>query len=325
MDAIHLRVQGGEMAGYPIDKKLVIGIASSALFDLSESDDVFTTKGEDEYRKYQREHQDDTLQPGVAFAFIKRLLSLNSDKSQPVEVVLLSRNDPDTGLRVRKSIEHYGLDITRAVYVAGRTPYRYIPAFNVCLFLSANEKDVKEAIMANYPAGQVVGDCHTDDPDDKELRIAFDFDGVLADDEAERVYRDGGLVQFHSSERAKAATPHSPGPLFQLVIRIAELQKLERAKALEEPGYEPKIRIAIITARNAPADERMITTLRHFGITVDETFLLGGIPKENILKIFKPHIFFDDQRIHLDASCGIVPCVHIPFGIRNAESEKTAT
>lgn len=304
---------------YSLDDKLVIAIASSALFDLTESDGVFRSQGTEAYRAYQREHQNDTLAPGVAFPFIERLLGLNDANRNLVEVLLLSRNDPDTGLRVLKSIESHRLNISRAAFVRGRKPWRYIKAFSVSLFLSACEHDVKEAIMEGHPAGLVLGTQYTDDHRDHELRIAFDFDGVLVDDQAEKVFQEHGLARFHSSERASALEPHAPGPLQELLIKIANIQAAERQKAVADPAYQPRVRLAIITARNAPAHERMITTLRHWGITVDETFFLGGIDKRRVLEVFAPHLFFDDQRLHLDANSGSIPCVHVPFGELNGK------
>ncbi len=303
---------------YDLSDKLVIAIASSALLDLTESDRVFREQGENAYREHQREHEDIVLGQGVAFQFVKRLLGINESYEQPVvEVILLSKNDPDTGLRVFNSIEQYGLDITRGAFLSGRGPYAYIKRFNASLFLSANEEDVKEAIMAGCAAGRVLDAQHQDDPADKELRIAFDFDAVLIDDEAEKVYAKSGLEQFHATEQEKASTPHTPGPLQLLLSQIAGLQKSEREKAKADPSYRPLIRVAIITSRNAPAHKRMVTTLRAWDIQVDETFLLGGMDKSGILQEFNPHIFFDDQRIHLDAVSGIVPSVHVPFGVRN--------
>lgn len=307
---------------YPIDAKLVIAVASSALFDLSESDAIFREHGEERYRAYQREHQDNVLKQGVAFPFIRRLLSLNdpNEIDQPVEVILLSRNDPDTGLRVFNSIQSYGLAITRGAFVTGRAPYRYAAAFNASLFLSANEKDVREAIIAGHPAGMVLASQYEDDMNDVELRVAFDFDGVLVDDEAELVYHSTGELQaFHDSEVLNVLRAHNPGPLKELLGKIAALQRRERERAERDPHYTSKVRIAIVTARNAPSHKRMITTLREWGIQVDETFFLGGIEKRRILEVFAPHIFFDDQRVHLDAAVSVVPSVHVPFGIKNVE------
>lgn len=305
---------------FDIEQKLVIAIASSALFDLGEADRVFKEQGEDAYRAYQRDHENDVLQPGVAFAFVQRLLSFNrSPADAPVEVVLLSRNDPDTGLRVFNSIESHGLDITRAAFLTGRAPYRYIPAYNASIFLSANEEDVRGAIMASYPAGLVLEGVLHQDPSDVELRVAFDFDGVIADDSAELVFHQDGIEAFHTSETAQADTPHQEGPLKELLSKIADLQKLEKKRASQSSEYEPRLRVAIITARNAPSHKRVVTSLRRWGITVDETFFLGGMDKSRILEEFRPHIFFDDQRLHLDSATTVAPCVHVPFGVRNAK------
>jgi 5'-nucleotidase len=305
---------------YPLEDKLVIAVASSALFDLSESDRIFREQGTEAYRDYQRAHQEDILKPGVAFPFIRRLLSLNgpTPEDQPVEVILLSRNDPDTGLRVFKSIEAHKLDITRGAFLRGRAPYRYVKAFNASLFLSANEKDVCEAIVAGYPAGVVLISMYEDNMSDEELRVVFDFDGVLADDEAETIYHTtGSLNSFHNAEREKVLKAHNPGPLKELLHKIAKLQQHELQRANCNGAYEPKVRIAIISARNAPSHERMINTLRGWGIVVEETFFLGGIEKKRVLEVFAPHIFFDDQRVHLDPASGLVPSVHVPFGVRN--------
>lgn len=311
--------------GYPIDRKLVIGVASSALFDLEEPDRIFREYGEDEYRKFQRSHVHHALNRGVAFPFIRRYLGINDryPEQRPVEVVLLSHNDPDTGQRVFNSIRTYGLDITRAAFLRGKSPYPYIEPFNVSLFLSANERDVSQAVGAGFPAGQVIPTTVEDDSADAELRIAFDFDGVIADDEAEAVYAEhNNLDMFQQYESEHVATPHSPGPLADLFRKLSFFQKLEKKREREEVGYERLLRIAIVTARNAPAHERMITTLRDWGISPDETFFLGGIDKARILGVLKPHIFFDDQMSHIASVAGTIPSVHIPFGVRNVDDHK---
>ena len=305
--------------GFDIDNRLVVGLASSALFDLDQSDAVFRDKGERAYRIYQREHQERALQPGVAFPFVRRLLSLNQldPDNPPIEVMLLSHNDPDTGLRVMKSIEHYGLDIRRAVFQQGRSPHEFIPAFNISLFLSANEHDVQQAVAQGLPAGLVLKSHAADDPDDDELRLAFDFDGVVADDEAETVYQQGDLERFQQHEVERAAVPHNPGPLKTFLARIAEIQRLEQERAECDSNYHPKLRLAIVTARSAPAHERVINTMRSWELMVNDAFFLGGVDKRRVLKVWAPHIFFDDQRGHLDAAAAVSPSVHIPFGITN--------
>ncbi|WP_317205608.1 5'-nucleotidase [Janthinobacterium sp.] len=306
---------------YPIEHKLVIGIASSALFDLSESHQVYLDSGAEQYRQYQEQNLDVILGRGVAFPFIRRFLNINKQfqRQAPVEVVLFSRNSPETGLRVLRSIAHYGLDISRAAFVTGQSPYAYLPAFNASLFLSANEEDVRNALANKYPAGLVLPSRTEDDEDDGELRIAFDFDGVIADDEAETVFkRNNDVDEFHAHETKNVATPHQPGPLADLFQKLAVMQRLEEKAQRRDPGYKKILRIAIITARNAPSHERVVTTLKSWGVSANETFFLGGMDKARVLQIFKPHIFFDDQLSHLKSAGGTIPMVHVPFGIANA-------
>ncbi|MGR8940405.1 MAG: 5'-nucleotidase [Gammaproteobacteria bacterium] len=309
---------------YPIDKKFVIAVSSSALFDLSESDRVFREEGPGAYKSYQEHHLNAVLGKGVAFPFIRRFLKINERFSaeQPVEVVLLSRNSATTGQRVFRSIKHHGLGITRAAFTEGKSPYPYIPAFNAALFLSANESDVLKAIAAGYPAGAVLPSSVVDDPDDEELRVAFDFDGVLADDEAETVYRSGQLQQH---EQDRSHIPHNPGPLADLFRKLAFMQKLEDRALEQDRNYKRILRTAIITARNAPAHERVVTTLENWGVSANETFFLGGMKKDRILNVFKPHIFFDDQKTHLVTTGKDIPMVHIPFGIANINAHALMT
>ena len=304
---------------YPIDKKFVIAVSSSALFDLSESDKVFREQGAKAYKAYQEEHLDDVLHKGVAFPFVRRFLSINSrfKEEQPVEVVLLSRNSAVTGKRVFRSIEHHGLNISRAAFMEGKSPYAYIPAFNASLFLSANEEDVLKAIDSGYPAGMVLPSKVNDDTDDHELRIAFDFDGVIADDEAESVFQDGKLDEFVQHEINNKLKPHNPGPLANLFKKLSYLQALEADEESKNSSYQRIIRTSIITARSAPTHERVITTLEDWGVSANETFFLGGMKKEHILNTLKPHMFFDDQKNHLQSKLGNIPMVHIPFGITN--------
>jgi 5'-nucleotidase len=302
---------------FPIENKLVVAVSSSALFDLSESDRVYNECGLGEYRRYQEQNIDNPLAKGVAFPFVKRLLSLNEifPDEQPVEVVLLSRNSPETGLRVFRTIKHYGLDITRASFFSGESPYKYLPAFNASLFLSASEQDVKRACDAGYAAGRVLDSEVMDDIHDDELRIAFDFDGVIADDDSEKIYQEHGLQAFHKHEAATKA-PLDPGPLADLLIKISNLQRLEIERLANDSAYRRRIKISIVTARNAPAHERVVNTLKSWGVEVTEAFFLGGISKDRVLEIMRPHIFFDDQMLHLDHLRN-VPAVHIPMGIAN--------
>ncbi|MCG9714261.1 5'-nucleotidase [Shewanella insulae] len=308
---------------YDLTKRLVVGLSSSALFDLQDSDEIFRSQGEEVYRDYQRDKQDEPLARGVAFPFVRRLLKLNElrPKDPPVEVILLSRNDPDTGLRVMNSIEHYGLGMTRAVFLQGKSPYIYIPAFDIELFLSANYQDVRQAVLAGYPAGQILKGDITDDTEDLELRIAFDFDGVIADDEAEGIYQNSGeLADFHSHESELVNVPHNPGPLKNFLQRISDIQKLESKKQNEDSTYSPMLKVSIVTARNAPSHKRVINTMRAWDISVNEAFFMGGVEKSKVLNILKPHMFFDDQKLHLKPSSSILPSVHIPFGVANEDN-----
>ena len=304
---------------YDLAGRLVIGIASSALFDLAESDTVFRDEGEESYRSYQEAHVDEPLAPGVAFPFIQRLLSLNdiACADDPlVEVIVMSRNDPDTGLRVMRSIAHHELGITRAIFTQGRSPYLFMSVLNMSLFLSANEDDVRAAIAQGYPAGQVLASAYRDDNSD-ELRIAFDFDGVLADDASEQIFQRHGLQDFQQHETTNVVTPHSPGPLRDFLANLNKIQRREEQRCSEDRGYSRRVRVSIVTARSAPAHERAIASLKAWGVTVDDAFFLGGIDKGAVMPILRPHIFFDDQKTHLVSTAQSVPSVHVPFGSSN--------
>ena len=304
-----------------LERALVIGVASSALFDLAESDAVFRKQGEEQYRAYQREHLDDVLAPGVAFPFIRRLLGLNdlSEEQRLVEVVILSRNDPETGMRVMRSVRSHGLDITRAIFMQGRAPYRFMGPLRMSLFLSANEADVREAIDMGFAAGHVVGHAAEDDGG-ADLRIAFDFDGVLADDSAERVFQREGLEEYQDSESALADVPLSRGPMADFLEKINRIQGIEDARCVSDPqGCQRRVRVAVVTARSAPAHERAINSIRGWGLRVNDAFFLGGLPKGAILEVLEPHIFFDDQRRHVEGASLSTPSVHIPFGEINRE------
>jgi len=238
----------------------------------------------------------------------------------PVEVVLLSKNSPETGVRIFNAIKDHGLDISRAAFTSGKSPYNYIPAYNISLFLSRNEQDVLNAINANYGAGRIIKTTIVDEDEDMELRVAFDFDGVIADDQAEKVFSETGQLQmFHEHEQKHISIPHNPGPLADFFKKLSFFQQLETKKEQVDPTYKKILKTAIVTARNAPSHERAINTLKDWGVTVDEMFLLGGIEKRRILEILKPHLFLDDQITHLDPKLENIPLVHIPFGITNKQ------
>lgn len=308
---------------YPIEKKLVIAVSSSALFDLTESHCVFVEQGSIAYKAFQHENLNKVLKKGVAFPFIKRFLQINQrfPQQMPVEVVLLSRNSAATGKRVFRSIAHYGLDISRAAFMEGKSPYEYIPAFNASLFLSANEEDVKKAIDAGYPSGVVLPNDEIKDDGHEELRMAFDFDGVIADDESETVFKKSNIDGFHEYETQNQGIPHKPGPLADLFKKLSSLQKLEDAEIEKNRGYKRILTTAIVTARNAPSHERVITTLESWGVSANEVFFLGGMDKGRILSTLNPHMFFDDQKSHLQSEAGDIPMVHIPFGIANQNNK----
>ncbi|MGW5638894.1 5'-nucleotidase [Streptomyces sp. NPDC003832] len=304
---------------YELEKRLVIGIASSALFDLTEADAVFREEGEEAYRAYQEAHLEDTLGKGVAFPFIRGLLSLNdlSPDDPLVEVIVLSRNDPDTGLRVMRSVQSHGLPISRAIFMQGRSPCHFMPVLNMSLFLSANDTDVREAVALGLPAGRVLGAAAADESDDRDLRIAFDFDGVLADDASEQVFQADGIEGFRFHETMNAATPHDPGPLKDFLVSVNRLQQREEEQRAKDPDYKIRVHVSLVTARNAPAHERAVRSLKGWGVTVNDAFFLGGIDKSTIMGVLKPHIFFDDQVSHLAGTSLSTPSVHVPFGKMN--------
>ena len=303
---------------YPIDKKLVVCITSSALFDMTESNNIFENKGIDVYQQYQEENIDNTLGKGVAYPFIKRLLALNKvfPEEKPIEVVLFSRNSLDTGNRAWRSIQKWDLDITRAVFTSGKPNFQYLPAFNSTLFLTSIENDAKAALEEGYAAGTILNKKVVEDENDIEFRIAFDFDGVLASDESEEYYKNEGIDKYMEHEKKLSNQPLNVGPLETLLKRISIFQLMEKRKRERDSSYKTILQTSIVTARNAPAHERVLTTLKHWGVDVDQLCCLGGMDKSRVLRRMKPHIFFDDQKIHLE-NLDNIPAVHIPFGVAN--------
>ncbi|WEG09305.1 5'-nucleotidase [Microbacterium horticulturae] len=311
------------MSAYDLSSRLVIGVASSALFNLDESNAFFEANGEDSYREYQAERIDDVLRPGVAFRFIRKLLTLNDLRpgDSLVEVIILSKNDPSTGLRVMRSVKEHGLSISRSVFTQGEAPYGYIPAFSMSLFLSADKTSVEAAMSRGYPAGLVLASMSAD-TDDDTVRVALDFDGVIASDEAERVYQGGGgLAAFQEHEAENRAVPLERGPLAEFLRDLNMIQEIERSRALEDRTYRPRLRVSIVTARNAPAHERAVNTLEKWGVTVNDAFFLGGIDKGLVLEVMRPDIYFDDQQSHLDSTSRYAASVLIPYGIANERPE----
>lgn len=307
------------MPAYEIRDRLVVGVASSALFDLTESDAYFRAHGEAAYAEYQDSHVDDPLEPGPAFPFIERLLALNDIRpGDPlVEVIVLSRNDASTGLRVMRSIERRELPVTRAIFTQGRSPLEYIGALGMSVFLTSNRDDVLTAVRAGYPAGHVLPHTAAYDDEDRSVRIAFDFDAVLATDESERVYQADGMAGFVANEVAKREVAHVPGLLQPLLADLNRIQRVEQELQARDPEYAPRVRIALVTARAAPAHERAVRSLRSWGVTVNDAFFLGGIEKSRILEVMRPHLFFDDQDVHLSGALEHVAGVHVPYGVAN--------
>ena len=291
-----------------ISHKLIVAISSRALFDLDESNRVFETEGVEKYARYQREHENEILQPGVAFPLVKKFLNLNQ-YGDLVEVILLSRNSADTGLRIFNSIEHYGLAITRAAFTGGQSPYQYVNAFGSHLFLSVNRQDVGDALKAGCAAATILPSHHTEHQS-PELRFAFDGDAVLFSDEAERVFQEQGLHAFTASEKQAAQQPLSCGPFKGFLSALHNLQH-------HLPKESCPIRTALVTARQAPAHERPIRTLRSWQVRIDEALFLGGLDKSEFLHAFGADIFFDDQQGHCERARARVATAHVPHGLLN--------
>jgi 5'-nucleotidase len=302
-----------------LDGKLVVAISSRALFDFEQENEVFEQGDDRAYMALQLERLEMPAKPGVAFSLIKKLLAFNhtatdsSDQpgSQPVEVVILSRNDPVSGMRVFRSAQHYGLPIQRGSFTRGQSPWRYLKPLHANLFLSTHLSDVRAALEAGVPAAQVYPQSvHAGDAYPHEVRIAFDGDAVLFSDEAERVYQAEGLSAFQKHETDKAQQPLLAGPFKPL---LTALQRLQQAGT---PTM--RIRTALVTARSAPAHERAIRTLMDWNIEVDEAMFLGGLPKGEFLREFEPDFFFDDQTGHVDSASAHVPSGHVASGISNS-------
>lgn len=292
-----------------LDSKLVIGISSRALFDLEEENRIFTEKGLEAYSEYQLAHEGEILRPGTAFPLVRALHRLNQGSERLTEIIVMSKNSADTSLRIFNSIEHWGLDVSRAALVGGNSIAPYLSAFRTDLFLSANEEDVQEAINAGFAAGII---CRHKglpiDPDasEEQIRIAFDGDAVIFSDEAERIYQEKGLAAFAEHERENARRPLPEGPFAKLLKTLSLVQS-------RFPDGDMPIRTALVTARNAPSHERVIRTLRAWNVRIDEAFFLGGITKSEVLSAFGANIFFDDQKVHLDPASRLVPAARVPY------------
>jgi 5'-nucleotidase len=293
-----------------LEGQLVVAISSRALFDFEEENRVFEASDDRAYMQLQLLRVDQPARPGVAFSLVNKLLAFNTGGQQRVEVVILSRNDPVSGMRVFRSAQHYKLPVERGVFTRGQPPWRYLRPLAANLFLSTNEADVRQALAAGVPAARVYPEsarASAAHPD--EVRIAFDGDAVLFSDEAERVYQAQGLHAFQSHERDRADTPLAAGPFKPL---LEALHRLQRA-----PVDGMRLRTALVTARSAPAHERAIRTLMQWQIEVDEAMFLGGLPKGTFLREFEPDFFFDDQTGHIENAAEHVPAGHVASGISN--------
>ena len=289
---------------------LVIAISSRALFNLEDSHRVFEEEGLDAYQQYQISKEDLPLEQGDAFLLVQKLLGLNKLlEESPVQVILLSRNSADTGLRVFNSIQHYGLDISRAAFSGGDSPYRYISAFNSHLFLSTDGADVRRALESGVAAATILPSEKSVTPNEK-LKIAFDGDAVLFSDDSEKIFKNEGLEAFTENEKEAANEPLSGGPFKPI---LAALQQIQMAFP---PGESP-LRTCLVTARAAPAHERVVRTLRAWNIRIDESLFLGGLDKGEFLRAFDADVFFDDQEGHCESARNHVATGHVPHGISN--------
>jgi len=294
-----------------LDDKLVVAISSRALFNLEEENRLFESGDAEGYMRLQFDRLDQPAQPGIAYSLVQKLLRFNDDGVQRVEVVILSRNDPVSGMRIFRSSDAAGIKLQRGVFTQGRPPFGYLRPLRAHLFLSVNAQDVREALAAGFPAARVlVESVKASDAFPNEVRIAFDGDAVLFSDEAERVFQAQGLDAFQAHELSKAQQPLPEGPFKPLLMALHRLQMAGN------PAM--RIRTALVTARSAPAHERAIRTLMNWNIRVDEAMFLGGLPKGEFLREFEPDFFFDDQTGHVDAAARHVPAGHVASGISNA-------
>ena len=298
-----------------LNGRLVVAISSRALFDFEEENHLFEDSDDRAYMALQQQKLDEPAKPGVAFSLVRKLLAFNTPEQSRVEVVILSRNDPVSGMRVFRSAHHYGLPIERGVFTRGESPWRYLRPLQAHLFLSANDADVRSALAVGVPAARVLPHAaRAAEGHPNEVRIAFDGDAVLFSDEAEQVYQQGGLEAFQAHEVALARQPLPDGPFKPL---LEALHVLQQAEAQGTTGGM-RLRTALVTARGAPAHERAIRTLMNWGIDVHEALFLGGLPKGEFLREFEPDFFFDDQAGHVENAAPHVPSGHVAAGVTNA-------
>ena len=306
---------------YPLENKLVVGISARTLFDMRMENDIFVKEGVEAYRTYQMAHEKEPLRPGPGFGLARALLGLNEAVGQErVEIIVMSHNCPDVSLRIYHSIEHYGLSISRAAFVSGSSLVPYLEAFHTDLFLSSCEADVQCAVDNGIAAGII---CEPEGTacavypfrETGQIRIAFDGDAVLFTDESEWIFQQKGLKAFEENEKRYVDVPLEPGPFARFLTKLSRLRE-------ECPQISEKVRTALVTSRCAPAHERVIRTLRAWDVQIDEAFFLGGISKQQVLKAFGAHIFFDDQLVHVSGAASVVPVARVPYRSRKREHIK---
>lgn len=291
-----------------LENCLVVGVSSRALFDLERENRIYEEEGVAAYEEYQRAHEQEILQPGSAFQLVKAMLRLNEMSGRrKTEIIIMSRNSADTSLRIFNSLKYYGLDVTRAALTGGQGLAPYLEAFRTDLFLSADAGDVQQAINGGIAAARIYTEnIPAPGQELRQIRIAFDGDAVLFSDASERIYQEQGIDAFQAYEEQNARNPLPEGPFAKFLKSISAIQQ-------EFPADESPIRTALVTARNAPAHERVIRTLRAWDVRIDEAFFMGGVPKTQILQAFGAHIFFDDQTVHTDPASSHVPSAQVPY------------
>jgi 5'-nucleotidase len=310
------------------NRPLLIGVSSRSLFDMELDSKIFKRDGLTAYRRRQRRLVSTPFKRGIAFTFVERMLSLNDVETEKhdaplVEVGILSHMDPDTGIRVMNSIKYWKLPIRMTIFTSGESLAKYVQALGVRLYLSMDEDAIREAVDLGLPAGHILPSRITQhDTNDGEIRLAFDFDGVIGDDSSEKVFQEGGLDAFNKHESRNENRPISPGPLAPFIRSLAVIQYAEKKRADLDDDYRKKLRISVITSRGNPANVRVMKTLDSWGIALDSAFFMNGHDKSTILNALHPHLFFDDQLRHLDH---VDYGVHIPFGDLNRASRKNAS
>ncbi len=311
---------------YPLENKLVVGISARTLFDMRKENDIFEQEGVEAYRRYQISQEKEPLKPGPGFRLAKALLGLNEAIGrEQVEIIVMSHNCPDVSLRIFHSITHYGLAISRAAFVSGSSLAPYLDAFHTDLFLSSCEADVQCAVDNGIAAGIICIPENQRNPlegaviypfqENGQIRIAFDADAVLFTDESERIFQQKGLKAFEENEKRYVNIPLEPGPFARFLTKLSRIRE-------EYPQISDQVRTALVTSRCAPAHERVIRTLRSWNVQIDEAFFLGGISKQQVLKAFGAHIFFDDQLVHVTGAASVVPVARVPYRSRKREHNK---